>query len=118
MRKYLLIVFIFLAGFICAGADSSYCKASPAAIFQVQGYTSITQNPDFTDYENYVTKENIKSVTDIDNGKSNPNHINQTVSFENYTNNHYCEKHNTGVVNYIHNEQFKDIKYKLYPRAP
>lgn len=119
MKKFLLVIFIFLAGFIFAGANASNCHIFHAETITINQTTDISSSSAFLDYENNINKENLKSFK-ISTERKNSGNTNpvKTLSFENNNENITFEKQYT-LISYQNTEQkFKDIKFKLHPRAP
>ena len=114
-----MIVFIFLAGFIFAGTNASHCSALKTEPVIIQNAEVISHSTAFLEYENYIIKENIKSLkTNYEVRNSNFGHSGTTLSFENNNRNITFEKQYSLISSINSEQKFKDIKFKLFPRAP
>lgn len=118
MKKYLTIIFIFLASFIIAGANASFSNAAAPQFIQIHSKTQIGKNSAFLHHENFVNKEH----TTIHESDKDSESFNQTTEsfhadkLNNQSLNIDYEFSNLVVKN--NNTDFKNIKYNLYPRAP
>lgn len=118
MKKFLIIIFIFLAGFIFAGTHSTACESVFGTHYvKLNSPTKIEQRNNFTDYENYVKNENLKNLNNTGSYETNSNTHIKTFLVAEYPINSKFEK----II--FKNSQKKFIdnsnsKFNLYPRAP
>lgn len=118
MKKYILIVLIFLAGFIFAGTrNSNFAAYSEPAISTISAQVNFDQCNNFTDYENFITNENLKNLKNSNNTELSLNSPIKLVAVKTFQ-----------VTTDLFQPDFKNKKRQLidsyynklnlYPRAP
>lgn len=118
MKKYLTIIFIFLASFIIAAANASFSNTAAPQFTQIQTKTQICKDSAFLNHENYVNKENT-IIYETDKEAENYNPTTYTFIAENDRNHSPLRVWRfSNSTAFINNLNIQNIKYNLCPRAP
>lgn len=114
MKKYLTILFIFLAGFIFAGSSASCGTTVPAAVVKIQQETEISTKTAFLQFENVciLRETNMREINENDRQPIFP-----AISFAN-NKNLILNNYSTETLQENNSGKFREIKFKIHPRAP
>lgn len=118
MKKCILIVLIFLVGFIFAGTHTTKCEPLDSSQIIIQNSAvKIEQENNFTDYENFITNENLKNLKSINNPELSTNSPIKFATAKDF------QLKNEGSIQNFKNQKTKISKsnnnnLNLYPRAP
>jgi len=114
MKKYLTILFIFFAGFIFAGNSAACSTATSAPIIKIQEDTAISTGNKLFQFENAcILRENcLPSINE-----NNRHSIFPTISFVN-NKDLILSKYSPDVLPQNQTRKFREIKFKIHPRAP
>lgn len=118
MRKFFLILLIFLSVFIFERTNSGECRALSPERLKITQSTAFSQSLDFADFENYIKNENLQIFSC---SNSQENEINsdsfQTPCLQ-CGNNTLFEKRYFFIAKYNISNKNKNLKFKINPRAP